>query len=64
MNPIVPENTARVFTIGHSNRSLADFLELLAGIPAGRAGRRPPLPAEQAAIRSSTANRSSTRWPA
>jgi len=29
MNPIVPENTARVFTIGHSSRSLADFLELV-----------------------------------
>lgn len=29
MNPIIPENTARLFTIGHSNRSLADFLELV-----------------------------------
>ncbi|MDZ4804739.1 MAG: DUF488 domain-containing protein [Candidatus Eisenbacteria bacterium] len=29
MNPIIPENTARLFTIGHSSRSLADFLELV-----------------------------------
>jgi uncharacterized protein (DUF488 family) len=29
MNPIIPENTARIFTIGHSNRSLADFLDLI-----------------------------------
>ena len=29
MNPIIPENSARVFTIGHSNRSLPDFLELV-----------------------------------
>lgn len=29
MNPIIPENSARLFTIGHSNRNLADFLELV-----------------------------------
>ncbi|TPW18127.1 MAG: hypothetical protein FD129_102 [bacterium] len=29
MNPIIPERSAQIFTIGHSNRNLSDFLELV-----------------------------------
>jgi uncharacterized protein (DUF488 family) len=44
MTPIIPENSARIHTIGHSNRSLPEFTELLlrAGVSAVADVRRFP----------------------